>query len=126
MVRLFHAYFPTRILLLCLAELGLISAGLVAGIVIRTGWADADLALVYEGGYMKVALITGIVFVWMYYFDLYDSDLIGNRREIFTRMTQVVGTTCVSPHRQCYIPFCWRLVSDAPKWRNGRRARFRT
>lgn len=96
MVRLFHAYFPARTLLLCMSELLLVAFGLVAGTVVWTGVADADLALLYEGGLMKILLITAVVFVWMYYFDLYDTSVLGNRREVFTRITQVLGTTCVS------------------------------
>ncbi len=96
MVRLFHAYFPTRTLLLCMSELLLVLVSMIIGTVVSTGLADADLALMYEGGLMKIALITGVVFVWMYYFDLYDTNVLGNRREVFTRITQVFGATCAS------------------------------
>jgi sugar transferase (PEP-CTERM system associated) len=96
MVRLFHAYFPTRTLLLCMSELLLVLVSMIIGTVVSTGLADADLALMYEGGLMKIALITGVVFVWMYYFDLYDTSVLGNRREVFTRITQVFGATCAS------------------------------
>jgi hypothetical protein len=96
MVRLFHAYFPTRTLLLCMSELLLVLVSMIIGTVVSTGIADADLALMYEGGLMKIALVTGVVFVWMYYFDLYDTNVLGNRREVFTRITQVFGATCAS------------------------------
>ncbi|HWR37606.1 MAG TPA: sugar transferase [Clostridia bacterium] len=96
MVRLLNAYFPARTVLLCVTELLLVTLGLVGGTVIWTGLVDADLALFYEGGFLKITLITAVVFVWMYYFDLYDSTVLGNRREVFTRITQVLGTTCVS------------------------------
>jgi exopolysaccharide biosynthesis polyprenyl glycosylphosphotransferase len=103
MVRLFHTYFPTRTLLLCMSELLLVLISMIIGTVVSTGLADADLALMYEGGLMKIALITGVVFVWMYYFDLYDTNVLGNRREVFTRITQVFGATCASLAAIYYI-----------------------
>jgi sugar transferase (PEP-CTERM system associated) len=130
MVRLFHAYFPTRTLLLCMSELLLVLVSMIIGTVVSTGLADADLALMYEGGLMKIALITAVVFIWMYYFDLYETNVLGNRREVFTRITQVFGATCASlaaiyyifPNSQLTMPILGTgSVCVVVAWTAGRR-----
>jgi hypothetical protein len=52
---------------------------------------DANMMLLYENGGAKVALITAILLISMYYLDMYDSLVIRNRREIVVRMVQVLG-----------------------------------
>jgi sugar transferase (PEP-CTERM system associated) len=52
---------------------------------------DADLFLNYEGGLAKIALITGVFVLCMYYLDLYDSLVLTNRREIVIRLMLVAG-----------------------------------
>jgi sugar transferase (PEP-CTERM system associated) len=130
MVRLFHAYFPTRTLLLCMSELLLVLVSMIIGTVVSTGLADADLALMYEGGLMKISLITAVVFIWMYYFDLYETNVLGNRREVFTRITQVFGATCASlaaiyyifPNSQLTMPILGTgSVCVVVAWTAGRR-----
>jgi sugar transferase (PEP-CTERM system associated) len=130
MVRLFHAYFPTRTLLLCMSELLLVLVSMIIGTVVSTGLADADLALMYEGGLMKIVLITAVVFIWMYYFDLYETNVLGNRREVFTRITQVFGATCASlaaiyyifPNSQLTMPILGTgSVCVVVAWTAGRR-----
>ena len=53
------------------------------------------LALIYEQGLFKVAVVAGVCILCMYYYDLYDSLLLSNPREVVTRLLQVLGTSCV-------------------------------
>jgi len=95
LIRVLNAYFPARTLFLGLSEAVLATLAFVLAVVVDQGPLNATIALNYEQGYTKIALIVGTFVVCMYYFDLYDSKVFGNRREIFTRIVQVMGTLCL-------------------------------
>jgi len=67
----------------------------VGAAVVRLGATDATVMLSYEQGLLKICVISVFFVTCMYYFDLYDSSILGNQREIHTRLVQVVGTVCV-------------------------------
>src|SRR5438105_2418967 len=95
MIRLFNTYFPIRTLLLGLSEILLVSCAFIVATILRFGMQDASLSLNYEHGFVKIAIVTGILTVCMYYFDLYDSFVLSNWREVVTRLVQVIGTSSV-------------------------------
>ncbi len=72
----------------------LVCASFLLAAVIRFG-EDSTLLLHYEGGYSQVALAAGLCLLSLYYFDLYDSLIISNSREVLTRLIQVLGVTCL-------------------------------
>jgi sugar transferase (PEP-CTERM system associated) len=92
MVKLFNAYFPVRTVLLALTEACLITLALVGSIYARFG-ADSSLVLMYESGFFKIGIVAAVCLICMYYYDLYDSMLLTNPREVITRLIQVLGTT---------------------------------
>ena len=92
MIRLLHAYFPTRTLVLSISEACLISLAFLAVTVARLGIGAAALMLNYKHGALKIFVMSAAIITCMYYFDLYDSSVLGNRREVLIRLTQVVGT----------------------------------
>ncbi len=94
MVRLFHAYFPTRTLLLAMSEALLIVVALVAATVVLHG-ADSQLALIYDNGFLKIAVVSLVCLLCMYYYDLYDSLVLRSSREVSIRLIQVMGTACL-------------------------------
>ena len=97
MIRLFNAYFPTRTLLLTVTEALLVTLGFVLAVVLWAGTpADADIYLLYENGLGRIGLIVVVFLVLMYYFDLYDSFVLANRREVVTRLVGVLGSTFVA------------------------------
>ena len=97
MIRLFNAYFPTRTLLLTVTEALLVTLGFVAAVVYWAGTAtDANIYLLYENGLGRIGLVVGIFVLLMYYFDLYDSIVLSNRREVVTRLVGVLGCSFVS------------------------------
>jgi exopolysaccharide biosynthesis polyprenyl glycosylphosphotransferase len=97
MIRLFNAYFPTRTLLLTLSEVILVTAGFVAAVLLSTGTADdARIYLLYENGAGRIGLVVLVFLVLMYYFDLYNSAILTNRREVVTRLVGVLGCTFVA------------------------------
>ncbi len=94
MVRLFNVYYPTRVLVLLGGETLLVCTSFLLAAFIRFG-KDSILRLHYEGGYSQVALAAGICLLCLYYFDLYDTLIISNAREVLTRLIQVLGATCL-------------------------------
>src|ERR1700690_2985052 len=97
MIRLFNAYFPTRTLLLTVTEALLVTLGFVVAVVLWAGTAfDANIYLLYENGLGRILLVVAVFLVLMYYFDLYDSFVLANRREVVTRLVGVLGSAFVA------------------------------
>jgi len=97
MIRLFNAYFPTRTLLLTVTEALLVTLGFVLAVMLGPGTAEnANIYLLYENGLGRIGLIVVVFLVLMYYFDLYDSFVLANRREVVTRLVGVLGSAFVA------------------------------
>ena len=97
MIRLFNAYFPTRTLLLTVTEALLVTLAFTVSVVFWAGTAmDANIYLLYENGFGRIGLVVGIFVLLMYYFDLYDSIVLSNRREVVTRLVGVLGCAFVA------------------------------
>jgi sugar transferase (PEP-CTERM system associated) len=95
MIRIMNAYFPKRTLFLGISEACLIALSFVAAAIVRLGTNDATVMLHYELGLIKILTLSGSFIICMYYFDLYDSSILSNRREVLSRMIQVLGTMCI-------------------------------
>src|SRR5215475_5316072 len=95
MIRLFHAYFPTRTLFLGISEACLVALAFIAATFVRLGTTDAPLMLSYEQGFAKIFILSAAFIVCMYYFDLYDSFIFNRMREVFNRLLQVLGTVSI-------------------------------
>jgi len=94
-MRLLNAHFPGRTLFLGISEACLVTIAFLIATIVRLGDSDAYLMLRYEQGFVKIVVVSGVVMACMYYFDLYDSTILSNRREVLTRIVQVLGTVCV-------------------------------
>ncbi len=94
MIRLLNAYFPSRTVLLGISEALLILLSFVAATVAQLGTTNAAVMLSYEQGYLKIVVICASIIACMYYFDLYDSSILRNGREVFIRLVQVLGAVC--------------------------------
>lgn len=95
MIRFFHTYFPARTLFLGISEALLVAIAFVIATFARLGANDANLMLNYERGFLKITVVAVVFILCMYYFDLYDSLVLSNRREVLTRLVQVLGTVCI-------------------------------
>jgi len=95
MIRLLNAYFPRRTLILGISEWCLIALSFITAAVVRLGTYDATVMLHYEQGFLKILALSGAFIVCMYYFDLYDTSVLSNQREILSRLVQVLGTMCI-------------------------------
>ena len=97
MIRLFNAYFPTRTLLLTVTEALLVTASFIVAVVFWAGTAtDAKIYLLYLNGLGRILLVVAVFVVLMYYFDLYNSFVLSNRREVVTRLVGVLGSAFVA------------------------------
>lgn len=94
MVRLFHAYFPIRTLLLALADALVIVIGLIAGTILAYG-AGYSTAFAHSDILPKIAVAGLVCMLCIHYFDLYSSEVMADSREVATRLSQVVGTCAI-------------------------------
>lgn len=94
MIRLFDAYFPARTLFLAVTESLLIFFAMFLAVFVRFG-PDADLALSYQQGFLKIAFVCAIFILVLYYFDLYNTFVISNPSEVLTRLAEVLGVVCL-------------------------------
>jgi sugar transferase (PEP-CTERM system associated) len=95
MIRLMNAYFPRRTLFLGISEACLVALAFIAATIARLGMSDASTLLSYEQGFVKIPILSVAFIICMYYFDLYDSSILSNRREIRIRLVQVLGTVSI-------------------------------
>jgi len=95
MIRLLNVYFPRRTLFLGISEACLVALAFVAASIARLGATDAALMLNYEQGGAKIFVVSAVFIGCMYYFDLYDTSILSNRREVLTRLVQVLGVGCI-------------------------------
>jgi exopolysaccharide biosynthesis polyprenyl glycosylphosphotransferase len=94
-IRLLNVYFPRRTLLLGISEACLVATAFVLAAIARLGVTDASVMLNYEQGAFKIFVVSVILIGCMYYFDLYDSLILSNKREVLTRLIQVLGVACI-------------------------------
>lgn len=94
MVRIFHAYFPIRTLLLALADALVIVIGLSAGTMAVYGSAFSS-SFAYADILPKIAVAGIVCMLCIHYFDLYSSHVLADSREVATRLSQVVGTCAI-------------------------------
>jgi sugar transferase (PEP-CTERM system associated) len=96
LIRFLHAHFPTRTLLLGITEACLVSLAFMASAVVRLGAEDAGLMLTYQRGFLKILFVTVAFITCMHYFDLYDSTILRNRREVLVRLIQALGVAYIA------------------------------
>lgn len=94
MVRIFHAYFPVRTLLLALADALVIVIGLTAGTMAVYG-SGFSASFGYAEILPKIAVAGIVCMLCIHYFDLYSSHVLADSREVATRLSQVVGTCAI-------------------------------
>src|SRR5215469_4453177 len=92
MIRLLHAYFPSRTLFLGISEACLVSLAFLAATVARLGRGASAYLFEYQHGSLKILVASIGIVICMYYFDLYRSSILRSRREIVIRVTQVTAT----------------------------------
>ncbi len=80
-----------RTVWLILADTAFIYGGIVLAIYLRLGLSGADYQLNENDGWYKVGLATFVCLLVLYFYDLYDYTVMGNRRELMLRLVQALG-----------------------------------
>jgi sugar transferase (PEP-CTERM system associated) len=89
-IRLFNVYYPVRTLVLMAGEALIVCASFLLGMALQHR-DDLYVALNYEGGYFKILLVTMLVLVFSYWFDLYDPTHFDEKGELYFRLLLVPG-----------------------------------
>lgn len=95
MVKLFGITLPGRTVFLVATEAALVYAAWWAATVLWFG-RDADLALAYDHNLRTFAVAWAVCMLCMYYYDLYESSVMANPREVVTRLIQMLGTVSIA------------------------------
>ena len=93
MIRLFNVYYPVRTLLLLGGEALVVWTSFLLGTVLRYR-QDSYLVLNYEGGYVKILIVTAFVLVFSHMFDLYDPAK--EKGEQFFRLLFMLGIVALA------------------------------
>jgi len=90
LIRLFNVYYPVRTLVLLVGEALIVWTSFLLGTFFV--WRqDSYLILNYEGGYLKILIVTLLVLLCSHWFDLYDTARLTSRGELFFRLLMVPG-----------------------------------
>ena len=90
MIRLFNVYYPIRTLILLIGEALIVWTSFLLAAVVELR-EDSYLVLNYEGGYIKLFVVTGVVLVCSHWFDLYDTARLNTKGELYFRLLMVPG-----------------------------------
>ena len=93
MIRFLNVYYPTRTILLFLSEVLIVGGCFLAALLMLMG-SDAYITLNYEHGIAKLLILTAVTIVFSYYFNLYEPQLLSDRKEIYFRILLVLGCVC--------------------------------
>lgn len=83
--------FSLRTIGLILADAAIIYGGIILALYIRVGSSGADFELNDRNGWVKITLATFVCLLILYFYDLYDFTVMGNRRELLLRLVQALG-----------------------------------
>ncbi len=97
MIRLLHAYFPKRTIFLGISEGFLISIAFLSAILARLGLGGAGYIFNNQHGSLKILITSVLIVMCMHYFDLYETSVFTNQREVLVRLFEALGTVyCLS------------------------------
>jgi len=89
-IRLFKVYYPVRTLILLVGEALIVWTSFLLATVLELR-EDSYLVLNYEGGYIKILVVTVLVLLCSYWFDLYDTARLNTKGELYFRLLLVPG-----------------------------------
>jgi sugar transferase (PEP-CTERM system associated) len=93
-IRLFKVHYPLRALVLLVGEALIVWTSFVLGTMLQNR-EDSWLLLNVEHGYLKILAVTGVVLLFSYWFDLYDSASLGAKWEQTLRLLLVLGVVAL-------------------------------
>jgi len=83
--------FSPRTIWLILADAAIIYGGIVLAMFLRLGVSGSEFQLNENRGWGKVTIAVAVCLLVLYFYDLYDYTVMGNRRELMLRLVQALG-----------------------------------
>ncbi len=74
-----------------LADAAILYGGVILAMYLRLGLSGSENELDTKNGWMKIALVSGVCLLILYFYDLYDYVVMTNRRELMLRLVQALG-----------------------------------
>ena len=93
MIRLFNVYYPVRTLILLVGEALVVWTSFLLAALVQYQ-QDSYLVLNYEGGYLKILIVTVLVLGFSHLLDLYDPSR--DREELFFRLLFMLGMVAMA------------------------------
>lgn len=90
MIRLFNVYYPIRALLLLIGEAIIVWMSFLLGVKLAFQ-EDTYIVLNFQYGYVKIFIVTAIVLMGSYWFDLYDPARMSAKGELYFRLLLIPG-----------------------------------
>jgi sugar transferase (PEP-CTERM system associated) len=94
-IRLFHVYYPVRTLILLVGEALVVYTSFFLGMALRHR-DDLYVVLNYEGGYLRIVVVTLAVLMFSHWFDLYDPTHFTEKGEVYFRLLLVPSILALS------------------------------
>jgi sugar transferase (PEP-CTERM system associated) len=92
MIRLLHAYFPARTIFLGVSEACLVSFAFLSATMARLGPRGMGYVFNNQHGSLKILIASVLIVTCMHYFDLYETSVFTNHREVIVRLFEALGT----------------------------------
>jgi sugar transferase (PEP-CTERM system associated) len=83
--------FSPRTIWLIFADTAIIYGGIILALYLRLGFDGSEYQLNENNGWFKIGLVTFVCLLNLYFYDLYDYTVMGNRRELLLRLVQALG-----------------------------------
>lgn len=87
--------FSPRTIWIVFADTAIIYGGVVLALYLRLGFSGSEYQLNQRNGWLKIGLATIVCLLSLYFHDLYEFTVMGNRRELMLRLIQALGIAWV-------------------------------
>lgn len=87
--------FSPRTIWLIFADSAIIYGGIILALYLRLGFENSVFELTEKNGWYKIGLAVCFCLLNLYFYDLYDYTVMGNRRELLLRLVQALGIAWV-------------------------------
>lgn len=87
--------FTARTVWLIIADAAIVYGGVILALYLRLGFQGSDYELNERNGWIKIAFAAFLCLLILYFYDLYDFTVTGNRRELMLRLVQALGIAWV-------------------------------
>jgi lipopolysaccharide/colanic/teichoic acid biosynthesis glycosyltransferase len=109
MIRILSGAVLIRMLTLFISESALLYACYLAAVYLDSGIDDAGIFLLYDSGFLRIAIITIMILLGLYFRDLYEQLRIPSRVLLFQELCMIFGLAFLGQGFISYIHRSWAL-----------------